>query len=501
MQSTDDIKSQYSLKVILIPALVSLFIISYEDFLNNVVIQPFRYILKTLFFYTIPSSGNDYVTFVLLLNLVLNFAALSLIYFLFYKKTWAKQVANKNYGFTTTLKIYTGLFALVTGLGLIITSIIEKFYPNISTSSPYDQIFPQNSSYSYFNLFLVFILVCIFAPILEEMIFRRILIPLLEGSKVISTSFAVVISAAVFAFIHSEADLLDGSVYFTIVHFTSAFILGLGLASVYVTTRNVKYNIFYHSLNNALALGGTVIVAYYGTDPNNISNVTILYGLFLIAFLLIGVLILVYYIFNLKKVFYPLKNQFQDKITNSQKTIGLFSILLIQAIIFIIIPAFDGYILDNFLKDSVSKLIFNGGIYIITFLLFIFIIRREKNLILKQNSVSNPPLEPYEQKSFQNYYNNQFYYQNQINQGNQPFTPSNQYSQQNVNTNQPMYQNSYQNSQNFPPYNQNLPQQANLNQQNNQNSINQQTTTCPNCKTVIPANDIKFCPACGFKIL
>ena len=501
MQNTDEIKSHYSLKVILIPALVSLFIISYEDFLNNILIQPLIYILKVFSFYTLPSSGNDYITFVLLVNLVLNFAALSLIYFLFFKKTWAKQVANKNYGFTTTLKVYTGLFALVTGLGLLITSIIERLFPNISTTSPYDAIFPHDSCYSYLNLFLVLILVCVFAPILEETIFRRILIPLLEGSKVISTAFAVIISAAVFAFIHSEADLLDGSLYFAIVHFTSAFILGLGLASVYVTTRNVKYNIFYHSLNNALALGGTVIVAYYGTDPNNVSNVTILYGLFLLVFLLSGVLILVFYIFNLKKVFYPLKNQFQDKTTNSQKIFGLFTILVIQAIIFIIIPAFDGYVLNNILKDSVSKLVFNGGIYIITFLIFIFVLRRELNIILRQNSVINPPLEPYEQKMYRNYYNNQFNPQNPTNQNFSSLTPYNQYSQQNMYPNQPMYQNPYQNNQNLPPYSQNFQQQPYSNQQYNQNAINQQTTTCPNCKTVIPAKDIKFCPACGFKIL
>ena len=98
-------KPSFSIKFILLPVLVALFIIAYEDFLNNVVIQPFLFLLQNNGLITNLKSGtNEYTLIILLLNLILNFASLILIYFLFFRtKLLSKQVPNKQYGLGLTI--------------------------------------------------------------------------------------------------------------------------------------------------------------------------------------------------------------------------------------------------------------------------------------------------------------------------------------------------------------------------------------------------------------
>ena len=480
-------KGQFSIKLVLIPVVAALFIISYEDFLNNVFIQPFLYLLNTTGFLIIKSGTNEYTLFILLLNLILNFASLILIYYVFFKsKLLSKQVENKQYGLNTTIKTYLSLFVLVMGIGLIITAIQRMYFTNISTTSPYDAIFPSSSNYPYYNLFLVIILVCIFAPILEELTFRRILIPLLEGTSYVSTSYAVVISATVFAFIHSEADLLDGSIYFAIVHFTSAFILGLGLAGIYVTTRNVKYSIFYHSMNNTLAVISTIVSAYFVTDVNNPNpnSILVFYEIFVLVLVLAGSIIFIISLFSTEKIKYPLKNQFKGNLELKQMMLAIIVILIFQGIVFIIIPTFEEVLFATVNFGLLTEVVLNGLIYIGIFLFFVLFLIRNSSNILGFAKVQNQNLPPFvnpKHMAFQ-------------------YTP---YGYQNMNQqylNQPPYQNMYQQYPNQPIY-QNMNQQApNQSLINIQNNAQNQQTACPNCKNIIPSKDVNFCPFCGFKL-
>ncbi len=491
-------KRQFNVSYVIIPALVSLFIIAYEDFLNNVVIQPFMYILKTAGILTLEKGTNEYILFILLLNLILNFASLILIYFMFFKSgLLAKQIENKQYGLTTTVKTYLALFALVIGVGIIFTLIKNLYFPSVPTTSPYSAIFPTSPDYSYFNLIIVILLVCIFAPILEELIFRRILIPLLEGTLFISTPYAIVVSATVFAFIHSESDLLNGSIYFAIVHFTSACILGLGLAAIYTTTRNVKYSIFYHSLNNTISMITTIISAYFITDTSttNPSNIVVIYGFFTFGLIIAGAIMLIIALLRTDKIKHPLINQFKSSITLDQMTLALLSILVIQGIIFIIIPYFEIILFDKFISDNLTIVIINALIYTVIFLFFVFVIRSNLSSLFEWGTVQNSPVPQYVEKRYTYY------------QGAQPY-PYQQYQGYQPNTqNQP----GYNPNQNQPGYYPNQDQAVNNPSQayNNyaqgfpsQNQPNPQTQkiSCPNCGNSIPANDIKFCPYCGHNL-
>ncbi|WP_368660202.1 lysostaphin resistance A-like protein [Methanobrevibacter sp.] len=84
-----------------------------------------------------------------------------------------------------------------------------------------------------------FITTVFFSPILEELIFRGVLLNKLSAFT--SISFSIVISSLLFAFLHSF-----GSV-------TSAFIFAICMAILYLKTGNILVPIFAHFLNNLIA--------------------------------------------------------------------------------------------------------------------------------------------------------------------------------------------------------------------------------------------------------
>lgn len=102
--------------------------------------------------------------------------------------------------------------------------------------NPVVQVASGNSF--WVNLFFIAIL----APILEELVFRKLLcdrlLPLGEG-------YAVVLSAAIFGLIHGN-----------LFQFLYAFLLGLVFGLIYVKTGRIRYTIVYHGILN---LFGSVI--------------------------------------------------------------------------------------------------------------------------------------------------------------------------------------------------------------------------------------------------
>jgi len=131
------------------------------------------------------------------------------------------------------------------------------------------------------------------APIYEEIIFRGVL---LKGmSKKINPAIALVVSALFFAVVH-----------FNIPQGINAFLLGLVIGFIYITTDSIYLCIFAHFINNILALlvssrfaliggknameihvmlfilgGILLVVAFLGYEQNKIKNVPEIYTQFI----------------------------------------------------------------------------------------------------------------------------------------------------------------------------------------------------------------------------
>jgi len=105
---------------------------------------------------------------------------------------------------------------------------------------------PENGIATIVNaipIWLIFILMVIIAPIVEELIFRKLVI---DRLAIYGDRMAIIFSAVAFGLMH-------GNLY----QFFYATLLGALLGYVYTVTRDVKYTVFMHMIINLM---GSVII-------------------------------------------------------------------------------------------------------------------------------------------------------------------------------------------------------------------------------------------------
>lgn len=143
---------------------------------------------------------------------------------------------------TTTL--IASMFLLVTNivLGLVIESIVG------SSSGANEEALAQMMDVAPYSL--VFAAV-IFAPIIEEIIFRGCIYNLVE--KKTNSILAIIVSGAIFGFIHIMGGLMEGNML-ELVYFIQYFIMGALFGFFYYKTKNIHFCIAIHMINNLIAV-------------------------------------------------------------------------------------------------------------------------------------------------------------------------------------------------------------------------------------------------------
>ncbi|MFX0095331.1 MAG: type II CAAX prenyl endopeptidase Rce1 family protein [Candidatus Hodarchaeota archaeon] len=152
--------------------------------------------------------------------------------------------------------VISGFIFLGTLIFQVILDLVFNFV-QISTevSSPYDILITVSSP---FDILLIIAAVVIVGPIFEELLFRGYLLPVLQNKLKLGSFAAVFLSSLFFATLHVQADIAS-SLYFTIIHFFGTFTLGVVLGILYVQTEDVRVVIFFHGLNNSLAVIFTLL--------------------------------------------------------------------------------------------------------------------------------------------------------------------------------------------------------------------------------------------------
>lgn len=128
----------------------------------------------------------------------------------------------------TFLIAYAGMY-LANILGNLITTLVGTLKGSAVSN---DILNIASSNYVWVN----FIIMVIFAPIAEELLFRKMLV---DRTVRFGEGIAVFTSALFFGLFHGNLN-----------QFAYAFIIGGIFAYVYVKTRNIKYTIFLHMLVN-----------------------------------------------------------------------------------------------------------------------------------------------------------------------------------------------------------------------------------------------------------
>lgn len=217
-----------------------------------------------------------------------------------------------------TFILYTGITITLMWIGnmagLIITMLLSGAMQS-DIANPVQQLI--NSADIWINLLVI----SIFAPICEEILFRKFLIDrtIKYGAKV-----SIILSAVLFAFFHGNLN-----------QFFYAFLMGGFFAYVYIRTGKITYTIILHAIVNFMGSVMSLILA------NSVSNIQInpnpidaLIILGYVAIILISLIIGLYGLTKIKKArFNGAKTQISLK--NPFKTVYL-NIGMILFILFFI---------------------------------------------------------------------------------------------------------------------------------------------------------------------
>ena len=159
-------------------------------------------------------------------------------FYLVLKRLPKDSVAPEKMGKADCVKgIFVCLFIMMAGS--YVSQLLLGFFQLVSGRTLTNPVEAVTSGQAFWiNLLFVAIL----APILEELVFRKLLcdrlLPLGEG-------YAVVLSAAIFGLIHGN-----------FFQFFYAFLLGVIFALIYIKTGRIRYTVLYHCILNFL--GGVV---------------------------------------------------------------------------------------------------------------------------------------------------------------------------------------------------------------------------------------------------
>jgi membrane protease YdiL (CAAX protease family) len=139
--------------------------------------------------------------------------------------------------------------------------------PSIST--PYDDYFGDPLIILVFTLLIISV-----GPIFEELVYRKYIISAM--SSISNTKPLIIfVSALIFAFSHTAADIFEGSLRYTLLHFSAISILGIILGIIY-TYWGLKGAIIFHSSWNFFSLAVQILA-----DNNYIRMVDLIILLFI----------------------------------------------------------------------------------------------------------------------------------------------------------------------------------------------------------------------------
>ena len=138
--------------------------------------------------------------------------------------------------------------------------ILNSF--NLTPISGYSEIFlNSNQASNLSNVIIYFLPFIIGAPIFEEFVYRRTLLPLME-KRGMSSFNAIIVVSVVFAIAHFPNDLINGNFYGGIVHIIVVFFISISLGISYILTRKIIFPIIIHSLINLISFSGPLIIVF-----------------------------------------------------------------------------------------------------------------------------------------------------------------------------------------------------------------------------------------------
>lgn len=201
---------------------------------------------------------------ILILSLLLTFlsqvAGSLIIYFLVIPIMKINEVQKQS--FTSRNLVRTVLLLCSTFTVSILSNYIFNFFFdifNLVPQSGYSGILLNESHLGNpLNVVIYFLPFVLGAPVFEELLYRRTIIPMLE-KRGMAPFTAVLTSSIVFSIAHFPNDLINGNVYGGISHCIVVFYISISLGIVYTLTRNILFPMILHSFVNFISFSGPLV--------------------------------------------------------------------------------------------------------------------------------------------------------------------------------------------------------------------------------------------------
>ncbi|TFG11840.1 MAG: CPBP family intramembrane metalloprotease [Promethearchaeota archaeon] len=229
--------------------------------------------INTIMFTGNIVMNNDLLIQSLSITFISHIIAILLVYFVIIplvdvKTIDKKPIFIKEIGTTILLLFITVSVVFIINLGF---KYIINFF-NLNPISGYSGIILNSTQASNpLNVIIYFLPFTIGAPIFEELVYRRTLLPLME-KRGMSSFVAIIVISVIFAVAHFPNDLVNGNLYGGIVHIVGVFFISISLGISYVLTRNIIFPIIIHSLINLISFSGPLITVFEDVALNLIYN-------------------------------------------------------------------------------------------------------------------------------------------------------------------------------------------------------------------------------------
>lgn len=186
--------------------------------------------LQTIAAAVLPEILNSQWLTFLMTDLSLYACALPLMYLLL-KKVPKVKIPEKNLSLLDWAKAFAVCFFLMYTANIVSSLILSRVVP-VQKVNPVQQLLSQG------NIWAILVFAVILAPILEEFVFRKLLVDRLH---VYGAKWAILFSGLAFAVTHGNFSQMS-----------YAFFLGCMFAFIYIRTGRIRYTVILHMIINIL---------------------------------------------------------------------------------------------------------------------------------------------------------------------------------------------------------------------------------------------------------
>ncbi len=157
-----------------------------------------------------------------------------------FKKDWKRTVATPG----QSIGLIVGGFAMVY-VAMIVSQILLQYVFGVGTSSENENMIGSMFSNNPLNLVLLFLLLCVFTPIVEELVFRKVIYNFFE--RKLGVIAAIASSGIIFGLMHviSYGDFIQAIPY-VLMGSVFGYVYYIGKKNIYIT-------IGVHFINNLLS--------------------------------------------------------------------------------------------------------------------------------------------------------------------------------------------------------------------------------------------------------